>query len=105
MAITHSLNWMGPVTMDWYRKRGLTRNDGQFEIITTNYCGGRIDIRGLDNEEYYSGWHEYALPIMHEEDWNSLSIWLKTFKSKELVSYDDLIELFEKDYGKKIRWD
>ena len=120
--ITYSTNWMGPISLDWFRKRGLTQEvsvvleeDQRFgdlkagdtwtyAEITTHYAGGRIDIRGLDPEKYWNGWDEYSLSPMHGEDWNALSDWLDEFKSEEQVPYDELITLFEKDYGKKIRW-
>ena len=91
---------MGPVNMEWYRDRGLTHH----EDITTYYCCGRIDIRGLDPEKYWNGWDEYSVAPMHGEDWNALSDWLDDLVTDEQLSYDELIALFEKDYGKKIKW-
>ena len=120
--ITYSTNWMGPVSMKWYSDRGLTRKVSEvleqdqkfgdlkagdtwtYDEITTNYNCGRIDIYGLDPEKFYSGCDEYSLSPMHREDWNALSDWLDEFESEEQVPYDELITLFEKDYGKKIRW-
>lgn len=122
--ITYSTNMMGPWSMDWYAARGLVKcvwktvdserlaNMYRLDIgekylihdITTYFAGGRIDVRGLNEEECYNGWDEYALPIMHGEDWNALSDWLDDFTSTEQVMYNELIALFEKDYGKKIRW-
>jgi hypothetical protein len=122
--ITYSTNYMGPISMDWFRKRGLTKHvqkkvQSEFvanmrgvdigesytiEEITTNYAGGRIDIRGLDEEEFYNGWDEYGLPIMHGEDWNALSDWLDEQIDETVRSYDELINDFENQYGKKIRW-
>jgi hypothetical protein len=90
---------MGPVNMDWFRERGLVKDDK----ITINYCGGRIDIRD-SNKQGYDGWHEYAVAPMHGEDWNALGDFLWEFESEELIPYDELIETFEKHYGKKIRW-
>lgn len=122
MSVTYSTNWMGPANMKWYRDRGLTRKVSKvleedqrfgdlkagdtwtYEEITTEYSCGRIDIRGLDPEKYWNGWDEYSLAPMHSEDWNALSDWLDEFESEEQVPYDELIALFEKDYGKKIRW-
>ena len=119
--VTYSTNWMGPITMDWFRERGLTekktrvvtedsvlaemgRKVGdvlEYDEITTHYCGGRIDIRGVPDEPWGL---EYGLPVMHGEDWNALSDWLDDFESEELVPYDELIDLFKGHYGKKIRW-
>ena len=120
--ITYSTNMMGPVSMEWYRERGLTEivsevlekdhkfsglKKGQihdYENITTHYAGGRIDIRGVPGDEYWNGWHEYSLPIMHGEDWNDFSEWLESFQTHELWEFDDIIELYESASGRKIRW-
>ena len=124
--ITYSTNFMGPISMEWYRKRGLTRKvtkvleeDRKFypkglgpgdtwehDEITTHYCGGRIDIRGLDEEENYNGWSEYGLPIMHVEDWNCLTGWLDNLETTDLWQYDMLISIFEGEClnGRQIRW-
>ena len=115
---------MGPVSMEWFRERGLTKTvkevlkEGktiypkglgpgdvcEYEQVTTYYAGGRIDIRGVSGDEYWNGWHEYSLPIMHGEDWNALGDYLWDLTTEELVPYDTLIEQFETHYGKKIRW-
>jgi hypothetical protein len=92
-VVTYSTNFMGPISKDWYEKRGLTEH----------YAGGRIDIRD-DTKEGYDGWSEYSLPIMHGEDWNALSEYLDDLETETLVEYDDLIAMFEDHYGKKIRW-
>ena len=122
--IRYSTNWMGPINLNWYRERGLTRlitdtikspmiaiirdlpigATYEIEVIHTHYAGGRIDIRGLPEEEYYDGRHEYGLPIMRTEDWNALSDYLSDVKTEELLPYDTLIEQFETHYGKPIRW-
>jgi hypothetical protein len=90
---------MGPIDFAWYEKRNLVQN-GE---VTTYYSGGRIDIRD-DSKEGYDGWDEYSLAPMHEEDWNAFDDWLEYLETEEKVPYDELIALFEKDYGKKIRW-
>ena len=95
---------MGPVSMEWYRERGLTEIVGEFEKVTTYYAGGRIDIRGVPGDDYWNGWYEYSLPIMHIEDWNDLGDWLESFSTFELWEYEDLIEQYEEDRGRKIRW-
>jgi hypothetical protein len=121
--ITYSTNFMGPISMDWYRQRGLTRKatvvveEGsllaskydvghvlEYDEITTHYGGGRIDIRGLDTSEFYNGWGEYSLPIMHGEDFNALSDWLDEQEDETVRNYDELICEFEREYGKLIRW-
>jgi len=116
--ISYSTNMMGPWHTSWYTERGLTHkatrivttdiikgySEGdtiEYDEMTTHYAGGRIDIRGVPDEPYGL---EYGLAVMHGEDWNALSEWLYGFESKELVSKDSLIEQFENDYGKKIRW-
>lgn len=122
--ISYSTNWMGPLQAKWYEERGLMEQitkTAESEFVaslwgigvgdaytvshpTTIYSGGRIDIYGLPPDEYYAGTSEYGLPIMCGEDWNALSDWLEDFASEELLSYDELIETFEKHYGRKIRW-
>ena len=76
----------------------------EYDEITTHYCGGRIDIRGVPGDEYWNGWHEYSLPIMHGKSWNLLSDWLDDFTSETLLGYDELIQTFEKDTGHIIEW-
>jgi len=119
--ITYSTNWMGPISLDWFRKRGLTetvtkvvtedsilldtgRKVGdvvEYDEVTTYYSGGRIDIRGVPDEPWGL---EYSLPIMHGEDWNDFSEWLESFQTHELWEFDDIIELYESASGRKIRW-
>ena len=119
--IHYSTNWMGPVNMDWYRERGLTKMVSEFierdqafgyfkagdtwtyEDITEPYACGRIDIRD-SSKEGYDGWDEYDLEPMHSEDWNALSEYLWDLTTETQLSYDDLIASFEEHYGKKIRW-
>jgi hypothetical protein len=113
---------MGPANMKWYQDRGLTHEVSEvldedqrfgnlkagdtwtYEEITTYYCCGRIDIRGLDHTKYWNGWDEYSLSPMHGEDWSALSGWLDNLETEECLSYDELIETFEKHYGREIRW-
>ena len=114
---------MGPLSMKWYSDRGLTRKESkvlkygqvfypkgykagdvwEYDEITTHYCAGRIDIRD-DSKEGYDGWDEYGVSPMQAEDWNALGDWLWDLETEEKVPYDELIALFEKDYGEKIRW-
>jgi len=107
MTISYSTNWMGPISMDWYRERGLTKmvehNTDTIEEITTYYAAGRIDIRD-DSKEGYDGWDEYGVAPMHGEDWNALSDYLDDLTTEELLPYNTLVAQFEAHYGKKIRW-
>src|SRR6056300_392372 len=121
ICISYSTNMMGPWFMDWYKKRGLVEYiwktvESEFvanlrglnigdsymvEEITTHYAGGRIDIYGVPGEHYPL---EYGLPVMHGEDWNALSEFLDSIETTRLLEYEELIEMFEDNYGKKIRW-
>lgn len=123
MSVSYSTNWMGPVSKQWYKDRGLTigiceklEEDRvlfpkgyeagdwwEYDQITTNYCAGRIDIRD-SSKNGYDGWDEYSLAPMHCEDWNALSDFLWDLHGETVIPYDSLIMLFEAWYGKKIRW-
>lgn len=121
VTVTYSINWMGPVRMDWFRERGLTKTVREileedqtfgklkkgeifeYEEVTESYSAGRIDIR--DDTKYgYDGWDEYSLAPMRTEDWNALSDWLDSVDTNTQWSYNDLIANFERFYGKPIRW-
>lgn len=119
--VHYNTNWMGPVNMDWYRERGLTKMVSEYiekdqafgdlkagetwtyEDIMQHYSCGRIDIRD-SSKEGYDGWDEYGLEPMPSEDWNALSEYLWDLTTDTQLSYDDLIAGFEEHYGKKIRW-
>lgn len=85
--IRYSTNWMGPVNYDWISKNG------------EHWAGGRIDIYGTDSE--YPD--EYALRIMHSEDWGRLSNWLDALETETQLSYEELIAEYEKT-NPAIRW-
>lgn len=111
--IHYSTNWMGPVSNGWYDARqipsvlkkavGWKGNTYEYKEYLEKYSCGRIDIYGLDPEEYWGGKHEYSLAPMRTEDWEELSEWLYDLESEELLSYGELIGNFEKKNG-KIRW-
>jgi hypothetical protein len=92
---------MGPISLDWYTKRGIDVVDGWPETI---YYGGRIDVRGLPFDEYYNGGTEYGLGVMLGEDWSALSDWMRSYKTEELTPRDALLKDFEAWYGRRIRW-
>jgi len=134
MSVSYSINYMGPISLDWFRERGLThkvervvnsevirnmlRTSSYFdypnievgdtyeiEEVHTHYCAGRIDIRD-NSKEGYDGWDEYALAPMHGEDWGLLGEWLWDLETTEVWDYDMLISIFEAEVlnGRKIRW-
>ena len=122
--ISYSVNFMGPISLDWYRERGLTKmesvpleleeiadmlgkqigDEHEFERVTEHWAGGRIDIYGLDENEYYCGRSEYALPIMDGTSWNLFSDWLDEYETIELKTFDQLMSAFEADTDHVIRW-
>lgn len=78
---------MGPVSLQWYRDRGIDHKLQQ-------YAGGRIDVYGVNENDYYAGKTAIGLPIMKAQSFNSLSAFLRGFTSSELLSYDALIALY-----------
>ena len=122
--ISYSTNWMGPVSQEWYRDRGLTKTvtktvetkviselfgkpigeTVELEEITERWAAGRIDIYGLDEKEYYGGMCEYGVPPMRSEDWNRFSEWLDNFVTETLWDFEDIIAEYEKT-NPKITWD
>jgi len=115
--ITYSTNWMGPVSMEWYRVRGLTETedkvateDSMFynvgdeytsETITTHYSCGRIDIRGIPGEPYGD---EIGVPPMLSSDWRTFGDWLWEVQTSSIWSLKDLVEAYEQ-HNPKITWD
>ena len=113
--ISYSTNWMGPVSTQWYEENcipyTMKMSSGEcisppfeYKDYTESYSCGRIDVYGLDEEEHWSGRHEYSLGVMRTEDWQELTKWLNTCKTEELLSYEELIDGFEKTYSKSIKW-
>ena len=119
--ISYSTNWMGPISMEWFRERGLTemvthvqeqdskitdRKKGDVyerEEIVIHYSAGRMDIRD-DSKSGYAGWHEYSLAPMRTEDWNLFSDWLIDFETETLWTLDQILEEYRQDTGHVIRW-
>lgn len=122
--VSYSTNWMGPISLCWFRERGMTRTVSVQitsqraaatrgvkvgervwrEEATEHWCGGRIDIYGLNDRDYYGGRHEYPLPIMDGQSWRILSDWLEDFESEELLTFDELLGRFETASGHQIVW-
>jgi hypothetical protein len=109
---------MGPISLDWYRKRGLTtlehhvqeqdnpytgRKAGELytlELINHNYSCGRIDVRGTSD----SYGEEIGVPPMLSLDWARFGRWLDTLETDAVWTLDQLVKLYERD-NPKITWD
>lgn len=119
--IEYSTNQMGPYHMGWYEKNKVPmitethiRGDKMFpekagepytyERPSVSYAMGRIDIYGLEGEEYYCGRHEYGVDVMTQKSWYLLTEYLEDFRSPELVPYKELLEGFETETGYTIEW-
>lgn len=83
--IHYSLNWMGPINEKFIRENGI------------HWSAGRIDISG----EIYG--MSYSVPVMHTGDWNKLSLWLREYQTEELVSFETIINEYEK-FHTPIQW-
>lgn len=123
MAVSYSLNWMGPISLKWYTERGLTHivkkvvtedmrfypkqlkvgDVWEYEEIAAHYACGRIDIRD-SSKEGYDGWDEYGVRPMTAESWGALAAWSRSLKTEEVVEYSRLLEMFEEQTGHKIQW-
>lgn len=95
--IQYSTNWMGPINVDWYIERGL-------DPMVDRWSAGRIDIYGLDEENYYNGMLEYSLPPMHDDSWGELSEWMDDLETEELLTFEEIIDKFQDETGHKIIW-
>jgi len=109
VSVTYSTNYMGPISMDWFRERGLTHfitetvesdmiskikdlpigATYEIETVHTHYAAGRIDIRD-SSKQGYDGWDEYAVAPMHGEDWGLLSDWLWNLTTTEVWDYEGI---------------
>lgn len=116
VVIRYSTNWMGPVSIKWYRDRGMTKMVDrvlsennllgkpagtvvQYEEQTQHWSAGRIDIRGTGDPFG----DEISLPTMLSEDWGRFSQWLRTVETDNIWTLKQLIELYEKT-NPKITW-
>jgi hypothetical protein len=83
---------MGPINEDWIAEHG------------EHWAAGRIDISGLNEEEYWDGRAEYGLAPMHTTSWNALSEWLDTLETDVLLSFEELILGYQWATKREIRW-
>ena len=112
--INYSTNWMGPVSTLWYEDNNIPFEwretsskilaNVKYKHFLESYSCGRIDIYGLDEEEYWGGKSEYGVALMRTEDWNAFGDWLDNIEDESLTTYEDLIRQFEDHRGKPIRW-
>ena len=113
--ISYNTNWMGPISTKWYETRDIPfvtmkktsktlGREYEYKEYLEKYSCGRIDIYGLDEQEYWGGKSEYSVAPMRAEDWNKLQDWLDELQTETLLTYKELISRFEKDYRKHIRW-
>ena len=107
---------MGPVSINWYRDRGLTRTEHHVgehdcmlysageaftsETITTHYSCGRIDVHNVPNEPYGD---EINVPPMLSTDWALFGNWLETVKTMSVWTLEDLVTAYEQ-HNPKITW-
>jgi hypothetical protein len=108
---------MGPVSMGWYRTRGLTQKQTKTatentmfttigepftsESITTHYSCGRIDVHNVPNEPYGD---EINVPPMLSTDWALFSNWLDTVETMSVWTLADLVTAYEQ-HNPPITWD
>lgn len=71
---------MGPVNMDWIRENGQ------------GWATGRIDCRGDGLDPYGE---EISVPPMKQEDWYRLSEWMWEFSSKELLTLEQIVQIYQ----------
>ncbi len=113
--IHYSINWMGPISTKWYEDRNIPfvmkKSKGvepfpvrEYKDFLESYSCGRIDIYGLDDQEYWCGKHEYGVAPMRSEDWDAFGDWLYNMQTEEIWSYEKLIEHFQYYNKADIRW-
>ena len=109
---------MGPVSLDWYRQRGLTQVEHKTatedsmlynhsesytsETITTYYSCGRIDVHGVPDEPYGD---EIGVPPMLTSDWHAFGNWLDDVQTMSVWTLADLVTAYEHQTNNKITWD
>ena len=72
----------------------------EVEDVTQQWAGGRIDIRGEGLGIYGD---EMGLPIMRGDSYRQFSDWLDTFKTDDVWTLAQLVELYERA-NPKIIW-
>lgn len=81
---------MGPYSLKWYNDNNVSYND--------IHMGGRIDC---NNGGYKKA--ELEWPIMDIQTASNFITWLSTFKSKTLLTYQELKEKYELETKTKLK--
>ena len=108
---------MGPVSLDWYRTRGLTQvkqhvgeNDCMLykageaftsETIIMQYSCGRIDVHNVPGEPYGD---EIGVPPMLSTDWRAFGDWLWDVQTMSVWTLADLVTAYQQ-HNPPITWD
>ena len=118
MTVRYSINWMGVVSLQWYKDRGLTERVSrtltedspltgkkagtviEYHNIIQEYCVGRIDCRGDDLGPFGD---EIGVDVMKAEDWYRFGKWLNTVETDYMWTMDQLVEMYERT-NPKIEW-
>lgn len=109
--VSYSTNCMGPYSLRWYTENGFTgdpvtkwseflQREYKSVPILKHWAGGRIDVYGTG--EMYNP--EIGLPIMEASHWNRFSEWLKTYKTEEQKTLDEILNAYYKDDNPEIEW-
>ena len=109
---------MGPVSLGWYRTRGLTQTETKIatensmfttegesytsETITTHYSCGRIDVHNVPGEPHGD---EINLPPMLSSDWAMFSNWLDYVETAAVWTLEDLVTAYQHQTNTQITWD
>lgn len=117
--VRYSTNWMGPISLDWFRERGLTKRvtkvldeDSSFfgkkkgdvieyDEIIESYKGGRLDFWNPYSDSHYPD--EMGVPPMRAEDWDRFGNWLYEFETDKVLTLKEIVVEYEKT-NPSIRW-
>jgi hypothetical protein len=118
--INYSLNWMGPLSLDWYKTRGLAvqvpivvEPDSWYTHsgyqagdtvtqteVTARYCCGRVDVSGVPDEPYGT---EIGVPPMLAGDWHDFAMWLEKLSTDYVYTLTELVTEYEQTH-EPITW-
>lgn len=84
-------NCMGPYSLKWYDDNKISYSD--------IHIGGRIDC--FNNKNFKRS--EIDWPIMRAKDAQNFIFWLKTFKSKKLLTFEELKIIYESETNEELK--